>query len=56
MTTVTDENGIMNNFASEPQMYYAEAPSSQEKRSYVLWGAIATVLVTASVCTAVVIS
>ena len=56
MTTVTDENGIMNNFASEPQMYYAEAPTTQDKRSYVLWGAIASVLVTASVFMAVVVS
>ena len=56
MTTVTDENGIMNNFASEPQMYYAEAPSSQEKRNYVLWGAIATALISASVGVALVVS
>ena len=56
MTTISDENGIMNNFAKEPQMYYAEAPTSQEKRGYVLWGAIALVVVTASVLTAVVVS
>ncbi|MDJ0568717.1 MAG: ssl1498 family light-harvesting-like protein [Pleurocapsa sp. MO_192.B19] len=56
MTTVTDENGIMNNFASEPQMYYAEAPSSQDKRNYVFWGAIAMALVTSSIFTAIVVS
>lgn len=56
MTIVTDENGIMNNFASEPQMYYAETPTSKDKRSYVLWGAIATALIAASVCVAVVVS
>ena len=56
MTTVTDENGIMNNFASEPQMYYAEAPTTKEKRNYVLWGAIATALIAASVSMAVVVS
>ena len=56
MTTITDEKGIINNFASEPQMYYAEPPSSQEQRGYVLWGAIATVLVTVIVLTAVVVS
>ncbi|NJL52830.1 MAG: ssl1498 family light-harvesting-like protein [Hydrococcus sp. SU_1_0] len=39
MTTTTDESGIMNNFAQEPKMYYAEAPTSQEKASYILWGA-----------------
>ena len=56
MTIVTDENGIMNNFASEPQMYYAKAPNSKDKRGYVLWGAIATALITTSVCVAVVVS
>ena len=56
MTIVTDENGIMNNFASEPQMYYAEEPTSKDKRGYVLWGAIATALITTSVCVAVVVS
>lgn len=56
MTTVTDENGIMNNFASEPQMYYAQAPSSQDKRGYIFWGAIATALIIASVTTAIVVS
>ena len=56
MTIVTDENGIMNNFASEPQMYYAEAPTSQDKRSYVLWRAIATALISTSVYLAVVVS
>ena len=56
MTIVTDENGIMNNFASEPQMYYAEAPTSKDKRSYVLWGAIATALISTSVYLAVVVS
>ena len=56
MTTITDENGVMNNFAKEPKMYYAEAPSSQEQRRYVFWGAVATVVVAASVLTAVVVS
>ena len=56
MTTTSDENGIINNFAKEPAMYYAEAPSTGEKRSYLLWGAIASILVTASVFTAVVVS
>lgn len=56
MTTVTDENGIMNNFASEPQMYYAEAPTSQDKRGYAFWGAIAAAVIVASVSTAIVVS
>ena len=56
MTIVTDENGIMNNFASEPQMYYAETPTSKDKKGYVLWGAIAIALITTSVCVAMIVS
>lgn len=56
MTTISDENGIINNFAKEPTMYYAEAPSSQARRNYLVWGVMASVLVVASVFTAVVVS
>ena len=56
MTIVTDENGILNNFAKEPAMYYAQAPSAREKRSYIGWGAIALVVVVASVLTAALVS
>ena len=56
MTSVSDENGIINNFAKEPQMYYADEPSSQEQRNYLLWGAIASVVIVGSVFTAVVVS
>lgn len=56
MTTISDENGILNNFAKEPAMYYAEAPSSEDKRIYVGWGAIALVVVVASVFTAAFVS
>lgn len=56
MTTISDENGIINNFAKEPAMYYAEAPTSKEQRSYVIWGAIAFMVVAGSVLTAISIS
>jgi len=56
MTTISDEKGILNNFAKEPAMYYAQAPSSQEKRGYIGWGALALVLVTVSVLTAAFVS
>jgi len=56
MTTISDEKGILNNFAKEPAMYYAEAPSSEDKRGYVAWGAIALVVVTASIITATFVS
>ena len=56
MTTVSDENGIINNFAKEPAMYYAEAPSSVEKRNYFAWGTVALAVVVLSVFTAVSVS
>ena len=56
MTSVSDENGIINNFAKEPAMYYAEEPSQKEKQGFMLWGAIAMIVVGASVVTAVVVS
>ena len=56
MTTISDENGIINNFAKEPAMYYADAPTSQDRRIYVAWGAIALAVVVAVVSTAVVVS
>ncbi len=56
MTTISDENGIINNFAKEPQMYYAETPSNQEQKGYMFWGAIALVVIAGSVFTAVSVS
>ncbi|MEM8831383.1 MAG: ssl1498 family light-harvesting-like protein [Cyanobacteria bacterium P01_G01_bin.19] len=56
MTTISDENGIINNFAQEPQMYYAEAPSNKEQKSYVWQGAIALAVIVGSVLTAVSVS
>lgn len=56
MTTVSDENGIMNNFAKEPAMYYAEAPNGKEKRGYLVWGVVALVVVAGSIFTATLVS
>lgn len=56
MTTISDENGIINNFAKEPAMYYAKAPSNKEQKGYMLWGAIASVVIAGSVFTAIFVS
>lgn len=56
MTTISDEHGIINNFANEPAMYYAEAPSTNDKKVYIIWGAIALCVVTASIFTATFVS
>jgi hypothetical protein len=49
MFTTTDEKGIINNYATEPQLYYSEYPSPRKQRNYALQGALATLLVTALV-------
>jgi hypothetical protein len=56
MFTTTDENGILNNFASEPKMYFAESPSKQQQRNYIFQGVIATLVIAASIVTAFVVS
>ena len=30
MYTTTDERGVMNNYATEPEIYYAVAPSAEQ--------------------------
>ena len=56
MYTTTDERGIMNNYATEPEMYIAVSPTSEQQRNYLLQGAMALVLVTSLVLTAVAVS
>ncbi len=56
MATVTDEQGLINNFPSEPTMYFAEAPSNEEKRSYMILGVMALVLVALSIFIATAVS
>jgi hypothetical protein len=46
MYTTQDERGILNNYASEPQMYFAEYPSPEQQRLYMFQGALAIGLVT----------
>ncbi|MEH1918674.1 photosystem II assembly protein Psb34 [Nostoc sp.] len=49
MYTTTNEDGILNNYAAEPKMYYAEYPAILEQRKYVLQSLFATLIVTALV-------
>lgn len=49
MYTTTNEDGILNNYAAEPKMYYAEYPAIWEQRKYVLQSLFATLIVTALV-------
>lgn len=40
MYTTINEEGILNNYATEPEMYYADYPSPEQQRSYTFQGAI----------------
>ncbi|MDC0833814.1 hypothetical protein CKA32_005540 [Geitlerinema sp. FC II] len=44
MKTVSNE-GLLNNYASEPQVYYAEYPGLWQQRQYAFQAAIATLFV-----------
>ncbi len=48
----TNEEGLLNNYAVEPPVYYAEFPSPEQQQQYALQGAIATLLVTTFVLVA----
>jgi hypothetical protein len=56
MYTTVNEEGILNNYATEPQMYYAEYPAIWQQRRYVLQGTVATIFVTALVLLAFAVS
>ncbi|BAY62816.1 hypothetical protein NIES22_28920 [Calothrix brevissima NIES-22] len=49
MYTTINEDGVLNNYATEPQIYYAEYPSTEEQRSYSFQAGIASLLVSALV-------
>ncbi len=43
----TNESSILNNYVTEPQLYYAEYPTQEMQNRYKLQGAVAILLVTA---------
>lgn len=43
----TDDRGILNNYAIEPAMVYAEYPSEEQQSQYALQAGLATLLVSA---------
>lgn len=56
MPFTEDETGLLNNFAVEPKMYEAEAPSDQQKKTYMILGAVSAVLVVGLIIVAVSVS
>ena len=53
MPYTTEEGGRLNNFASEPEMYTAEPPSSSEKRNYLILGVLGVSLIGGVIAVAV---
>ncbi|MBD2355968.1 ssl1498 family light-harvesting-like protein [Tolypothrix sp. FACHB-123] len=56
MYTTINEDGVLNNYATEPQMYYAEYPAIWEQRKYVIQGIFASLIVTTLVLVALSIN
>jgi hypothetical protein len=56
MYTTVNEAGVLNNYATEPKMYYATYPNQEQQRQYALQAAFATLLVTTLVLVALGIS
>jgi hypothetical protein len=56
MYTTTNESGVLNNYATEPQMYFATYPSPEQQERYKIQGAIASLLVSALVLVSLAVS
>lgn len=52
----TNEEGILNNYAVEPTMYFAEYPSQEQQQRYAFQGAIAVLLIFGTLLTAFAVS
>ncbi len=48
----TTQDGLLNNYAVEPAVYYAEFPSPEQQQRYAFQAAIASLFVMALVLTA----
>ncbi len=55
-TTTQIDNGILNNYAVEPEMSYAEYPGFYEQRNYLKQGGIAALLVASLIMISFVVS
>ncbi len=56
MFTTINEDGVLNNYAVEPKVYFAEYPSPEQQQRYTLQAAIAFGIVALSVLTALAVS
>ncbi len=46
MYTTYSPEGTLNNYANEPELYYATEPSPEQQRNYLNQGAVAVLFVT----------
>lgn len=51
-----DQEGLTNNYAVEPDMYYSVFPSPEQARQYALQGAVAALFVIGLIITSVAVS
>ncbi len=56
MFTTTTEDGLLNNYAIEPQIYYSNYPSPEQQREYVKQAAISALIVVSAILVAFVAS
>ncbi|WP_143046342.1 ssl1498 family light-harvesting-like protein [Trichormus sp. NMC-1] len=56
MYTTINENGILNNYSTEPKLYYAEYPTKEQQRRYAFKGAVAILFVSSIVLIALGVS
>jgi hypothetical protein len=52
----TDDTGILNNYAAEPSIYFAEYPSPEQQQRYAFQGAVAVLFVALTLLTALAVS
>ncbi|NJN24163.1 MAG: ssl1498 family light-harvesting-like protein [Acaryochloridaceae cyanobacterium RL_2_7] len=56
MITTVDETGVWNNYAAEPDMYFAEYPSPEKQKAYAIQGSLAVALISALMTVALIAS
>ncbi|WP_016950303.1 photosystem II assembly protein Psb34 [Anabaena sp. PCC 7108] len=56
MYTTINENGILNNYSTEPKLYYAEYPTKKQQNRYVFQGVVAVLFVSSIVLIALGVS
>lgn len=56
MYTTVNEDGVLNNYAPETAVYYAEYPAVWEQKRYALQGAVAVLFVSLLVLTTFAVS